>query len=624
MTIDLFRPGRHLTFTAIVTGMVWLLLALGTISFPAGYFVLHLQYQQGQMNSESDANADLIADKLEEHPDWLITNPALERFVQEDLLFKEDDQHEARAILTTDGKTIFAKKIESPLAWPVIRHRSSISVDHETAGYFVIARSLAHIAYTAMAIFLASLCGSALLALLLHRYVLRRLRVVEDDLSRNARFDALTGIPNRRETVKELERRLPLDEHRSTAVFFIDLDKFKAVNDSYGHAVGDEVLKVSASRLRNCIRPEDFLGRLAGDEFIIILSHSNNEAVIKRILESIGNAFSLPQICLGYEVAITATVGIALAPEHGNQAEQLIQHADTAMYTIKSNRRGGWKIYEQAMSEKLDREVQLRAKLRHGLQRQEFELHYQPLVRLHDNQTIGAEALIRWRDSETGLLVAPFDFISELEDSGLIVPVGAWVLRTACKQVAQWRRTQPSFHIAVNVSARQFIEDGFVDSVAQILREEKIAPDAIEIELTESMLLDEALTTTRLAQLKRIGVRLSLDDFGTGFSSLGRLANMPFDVIKIDRQFIDQMNMGERERSIVVSIVALSHVLGMTVLSEGIEQVAQRQALVELGCDRGQGYLFSRPIPAEVFNAIYIETNLTDTAHCQSAPETVG
>ena len=236
-------------------------------------------------------------------------------------------------------------------------------------------------------------------------------------------------------------------------------------------------------------------------------------------------------------------------------------------------------------------------------------MHYQPLLRLHNNKTIGAEALIRWRDSESGLLVAPDEFISELEYSGLIVPVGEWVLRTACKQVLEWRKTFPRFHIAVNVSARQFMEEGFVDSVARILFEEKVAPDAIAIELTESMVFDDALTTSKLLHLKSMGIWLALDDFGTGFSSLGRLANMPFDVIKIDRSFIDQMNVGERDRSVVVAIVALSHGLGMNVVAEGIEQADQRQALVELGCEQGQGFLFSRPIPADIFNALYIDVN---------------
>jgi diguanylate cyclase len=260
------------------------------------------------------------------------------------------------------------------------------------------------------------------------------------------------------------------------------------------------------------------------------------------------------------------------------------------------------------MTEKIDREVQLRAKLKPALQRNEFELHYQPLLRLHDNKpfTIGAEALIRWRDADSGRLVPPLDFIPELERSGLIVQVGEWVLRTACKQAIEWRKTIPDFYIAVNVSARQFMEDGFVDAVARILREENVAPDAIEIELTESMLLDDEVAIKILTQLKDLGVTLSLDDFGTGFSSLGRLASMPFDVIKIDRQFIDQMNVGERQRSVVVSIVALSQGLGMTVLAEGIETAEQHQALVELGCERGQGFLFSRPIPADAFNASYI------------------
>lgn len=600
---------RSFTFTSLVAGLAMLLLAISTISLPAMYLLVHLEYQHGQVDSESAVNADFIADQLEEHPDRLITDPTFEHFVKEDVVFNEADEHETRTILAADGKTVFAKTTGETLAWPVASKQTPITVDGQTKGYYVIARSLAHLLYRAAQIFLVTLVGSVLLAYLLHRFVLRRLRLVEEDQSRNAKYDSLTGLPNRNEATKELQRRLTDSRQGATAVFFIDLDKFKLVNDSYGHAVGDEVMKASAARLRSTIRPEDFLGRLSGAEFIIVLSLSDGEAGIQRISEAIGKAFSFPHQCLGYEIAITTTLGIALAPEHGNQAEQLMRLADTAMYSLKSYRPGGWKIYESAMSEKIERELRLRAKLKQALQRDEFELHYQPLLHLDGNQTIGAEALIRWRDSETGRLVPPLDFISELELSGLIVPVGEWVLRSACKQVLQWRKTIPDFYIAVNVSARQFMEEGFVDLVARVLREEKVAPDAIEIELTESLLLDDEVAIRILVGLKKLGVTLSLDDFGTGFSSLGRLASMPFDVIKIDRQFITQMNEGERERSVVLSIIALSHGLGMTVLAEGIETAMQRHTLVELGCERGQGFFFSRPIPPEAFNTSYIGCN---------------
>jgi diguanylate cyclase (GGDEF)-like protein len=598
---------KRWSFTTIVTAMVMLLLAMGAISLPAVYLVVHIQYQHGQVDSESAVNAGFIAHELGEHPGWLITDPGLQKFVDEDVVFQDSDDHETRAVLARDGKVVFAKDKDTALAWPVLSRQAAIIVDGEVKGYYLISRSLAHLLFKTFGIFLSSLFGSALIAFLLQRFVLKRLRLVEEDLSRNARVDFLTGLPNRREAIIELRRRLALDEHDATAVFFIDLDKFKMVNDSYGHSVGDAVLKAAACRLKNCLRPEDFLGRLSGDEFVMFISLNDGEGVIKRVSESIRDTFSIAQMCLGYEVAITATVGIALAPEHGNQPEQLLQHADTAMYSLKGNRRGGWTIYEPTMTERIDREVHLRAKLKQALQRNEFEMYYQPLLRLCDNQPVGAEALIRWRDPETGLLVLPVNFIPELELSGLIVQVGEWALRTACKQVVKWRQTNPDFYIAINVSARQFSEAGFVDSVVRILSEEKVAPDAIEIELTESMLLEDTQAIKMLGELKALGVGLALDDFGTGFSSLGRLASMPFDVIKIDRQFIDKMEVGEREHSVVVSIVALSHGLGMTVLAEGIETAQQHQALVELGCERGQGFLFAVPIPAEAFNATYID-----------------
>ena len=392
-------------------------------------------------------------------------------------------------------------------------------------------------------------------------------------------------------------------------MFFIDLDKFKAVNDSYGHAVGDALLRSTATRLKSCVPPGGFLARLAGDEFILVLPLSDPNAGVNGQAEAIAGALSLPQRCLGHDVAVTATVGVALAPAHAQAPESLLQCADTAMYAIKHDRRGEWKLYHPQMKERIDNEVQLRTKLRHALHHNQYELHYQPLVHLHDGRAIGAEALIRWRDPSTGKLVSPLEFIPELENSGLIVPVGEWVLRTACKQVALWRKTTPKFHVAVNVSARQFLDEGFVEVVARVLREENVPAEAIEVELTESVLFDEVLTTQKLEQLKTLGVRLSLDDFGTGFSSLGRLSSMPFDVIKIDRRFIENMNQSARDSSVVVSIVALTHGLGMTVLSEGIESDDQLQALLGLGCERGQGFLFSKPLTADGFTTTYIDNS---------------
>ncbi len=601
-----FFSKLRLRFTTMVAGMTLLLFFLATVGFPATFFVLHLQYQTGQVEAEGEANAMFISVQLSEHPDWRITNSNMEEFVVRDVVFEESDELETRAILAPDGKVVFAKHLQQPLDWPVITRAAAINVNGVDVGDFRVQRSLRPIVYQTAALFAALLVGSILLASFLNRFVMRGLRAVEDDMARHARFDSLTGLPNRNELLRELGRRLAVRGNQSTAVIFIDLDKFKAINDSYGRAVGDEVLKISAARLRNHIRAGDYLARLAGDEFIILISLTEGDAQIHRVLGSIDQAFDRPQICLGREVVLTATVGISVAPEHGTDPEELIQRADIAMYSRKLEHSGGWRIYDHAMTEKVNREVRLRAKLKSALSRQEFELHYQPLFDLSDQRTVGAEALIRWHDPQQSDLVLPIDFISELESTGLIVPVGQWVLRTACQQAIQWRKKVPGFYIAVNVSARQFTEDNFVEILAQTLQEEGAPTDAIEIELTESMLLDEELTALRLSELKEIGVRLSLDDFGTGYSSLGRLSSMPFDVIKIDRKFVNQMDLGERERSLVMSIIALGHVLGMTVLSEGIETPEQLQTLSEMGCDRGQGYWYCRPVSAEAFAAKFV------------------
>lgn len=608
-----FRTAHgRFSFALVVTGMVWTILALLTIAIPAFYMLIHFQYQHGLTDSEAGINAKLIAELIEKNPEWLAAkHPALKGFVDQDLIFKTTNFPEKRVIVDRDDKVVLGENGEKELAWPVVVHRARIATKDTTLGYFVVARSLTHIVRNAVGLGLFSLSCSCLAGIYLQRSLLRRLRSAEENLSHHAKYDALTGLPNRHEAIAELQLRLqrqPLAG--SIAVFFIGLDKFRAINDSFGHAAGDEILKATAAVLKTCVRSEDLVGRLSNDEFIVVATVDDAEEAVARIGHEVTVALENPQWCLGRELSISASIGVAFAPVHGMQAEQLIQRADTAMNSLKSQRRTGWTVYEAAMTEKLDREMRMRTRLKFALQRDEFEIYYQPLLRLRDDRVIGAEALLRWRDSETGALVPPAEFITELEDSGLIVPVGAWVLRMACRRAAQWRQTHRDFHIAVNVSARQFIEDGFVDSVAQILCEENIAPDAIEIELTESMLLDEALTSAKLKQLKKIGVRLALDDFGTGFSSLGRLASMPFDVIKIDRQFINQMNSGERERSVIVSILALSRGLGMVTLSEGIETAEQREALLKLRCERGQGFLFSKPISAEAFYSNYLRPQM--------------
>lgn len=595
--------------TRTLFGLQIVLLSGLTIGLSAAYLLINVQYQQGEVNAEAEINAQLIAHEIASGAADGLSDPVLSRFVDEDIVFRDADELEAREIAGVEGTHFVKHAPDSTWQWTMVQHTAPIEVAGERLGDFNIQRNLTAIAQHTAAIFGVGLLCSIGLTLVFRHFVVLRLQRVEDDLSRQARFDALTGLPNRRHAIEELSGRLARIGQGTLAVFFIDLDKFKAVNDSYGHAVGDALLRSTATRLKSCVPPGGFLARLAGDEFILVLPLSDPNAGVNGQAEAIAGALSLPQRCLGHDVAITATVGVALAPAHAQAPESLLQCADTAMYAIKHDRRGEWKLYHPQMKERIDNEVQLRTKLRHALHHNQYELHYQPLVHLHDGRAIGAEALIRWRDPSTGKLVSPLEFIPELENSGLIVPVGEWVLRTACKQVALWRKTTPKFHVAVNVSARQFLDEGFVEVVARVLREENVPAEAIEVELTESVLFDEVLTTQKLEQLKTLGVRLSLDDFGTGFSSLGRLSSMPFDVIKIDRRFIENMNQSVRDSSVVVSIVALTHGLGMTVLSEGIESDDQLQALLGLGCERGQGFLFSKPLTADGFTTTYIDNS---------------
>lgn len=589
----------------LIICIIVLFFVVVSVAIPSSYYFLQKNYAQGIVESESDANAYFITLLLDKNPHWDLTHPSLKKFAQEDVVFDENEEFlESREILSNQGKAIFSSDYVKELQGPIISKQSLIIRNNKQIGFFKVGRSMAGVVKQTMLLAGFIIFLSIISLFLLYQFVLKRLFEIEKEIAFHASYDALTKLPNRNEALKEIKRRLQCKNNQMTAIIFIDLDKFKSVNDAYGHEVGDDVLKLTGARVASVIRQSDFLGRLAGDEFIVAVDLDGSSHLLNSTLEAICNAFEQPFICHELELFLSVSMGVAMAPKNGVSAEDLIRHSDTAMYSCKSNREEKWLYYESAMSELIEKELVLRKKLKFALTENQFELHYQAIFDVDTQHIIGAEALIRWRDPETAELIAPNLFIPELENSGLIVPVGEWVLRSACQQVAIWRKTLPHFKLAINVSARQFNEDVFVGTVEKILSETGVCADAIELELTESMLHNEALTTKRLAELKVIGVQLSLDDFGTGYSSFGRLASMPFDVIKIDRSFIHHMTASEKEFSIVVSIVALAKELGITVLAEGIESDIQLTLLKNLECQRGQGFWFARPISSDAFTQL--------------------
>ena len=423
-------------------------------------------------------------------------------------------------------------------------------------------------------------------------------------LYRSAHFDSLTQLPNRFLFLEELARELARAERQNTplALLFIDLDGFSHVNDSLGHATGDELLIRAAARLRSCVRKADIIARLGGDEFTVVLpglrDASDAASVAQHLIETLSQPYDI-----GHgETFISASVGIALYPTDGVTAEELLRHADLAMYRAKAKGRGNHVFFEEAMNREAQQRLTLDRELRQALENNELVLYYQPQLDLRTNRIVGAEALIRWRHPTKGL-VSPGPFIGFAEETGLIEQIGEWVLNSACAQFAAWRADGlPIDHISVNVSPRQFRRRDFADIVAASVLRSGMQAAALRLEITESVLVDDSgAVDATLARLSEIGTPLELDDFGTGYSSLAYLRRLPVETIKLDRTFINDIATSDNARAIVRAAIAMVHALKKEIVAEGVETEEQAALLRRWGCDAIQGYYLSVPLPAAKF-----------------------
>jgi diguanylate cyclase (GGDEF)-like protein len=416
-----------------------------------------------------------------------------------------------------------------------------------------------------------------------------------------AYHDALTGLPNRALFSKLLERALKEGKRydRRLAVMFVDLDRFKNINDTLGHEAGDALLGEVATRLRAALRASDTVARLGGDEFVILVPEIDDEAGLTAIAEKLLAAIARPLACAGQEFRVTASVGIAVYPADGLDEPTLMKHADIAMYQAKEDGKNTFAFYADDLNHHSLERLAFESNLRRALEHEQLELHYQPKVDSRSSRMTGVEALLRWRHPDLGL-VAPARFIPIAEETGLIVPIGRWVLRTACAQQVAWRRQGlPDLRMAVNLSARQFADDNLLRDVESIVRETGIAPGALEIEITESVLMmDIPKALAVLKAFKALGIRLSVDDFGTGYSSLANLKRFPVDTIKVDRSFVRELPANGEDRAIADAIIAMGRTLGMCIVAEGVETGAQADFLRDHGCDEIQGFFYSRPVPA--------------------------
>ena len=422
-----------------------------------------------------------------------------------------------------------------------------------------------------------------------------------------ALHDALTGLPNRAFLAQRLEQALAHAQRHNTklAMLCLDLDRFKQVNDTLGHPLGDALLRAVAGRLRGCLRGCDTVARLGGDEFAIIQAPLDRAEEAGTLAQRIVEALSKPYDLNGHQVVVGASVGIALAPADTTDAGHLLKIADMALYRAKVDGRGVFRMFEPGMDTKLQARRMLELDLRRAVEVQEFELHYQPLVDLASGQVNALEALVRWRHPERGL-VRPDEFIPLAEETGLIGPIGAWVLHRACADAAEW---PVDVRVAVNVSAAQFKGSGLVAAVLDALATSTLPPERLELEITETALLADAdATLAVLRELRAKGVRIVMDDFGTGYSSLGYLRSFPFDKIKIDRCFIRDIEVNADCKAIVRAVTGLGSNLGIATTAEGVETAAQLDQLRVEGCDQVQGYLFSRPVPARDVAALLGQT----------------
>jgi diguanylate cyclase (GGDEF)-like protein/PAS domain S-box-containing protein len=428
----------------------------------------------------------------------------------------------------------------------------------------------------------------------------------EEQLEHQNNQDALTGLASRN-LLKErtdLAIAFAARQHRTVALLFFDLDQFKRINDSLGHTFGDAILKAVADRLSASMRERDTLARIGGDDFVVVLSDLASPQDVPLLADKILHQIALPIPLQDREISLSASMGVSLYPQDGNDYDTLLRNADAAMYRAKDAGRNTFRFYTADMNAQALHKLEMEARLRHVVERNELRLHYQPLLSLITNEVTDVEALIRWQAGD-GTLISPLDFIPLAEETGLIVPIGQWVLRTACQQTRQWLDQGLELRVAVNLSTRQFRDDKLVQIVRDALAESGLPARLLKLEITEGAVMDDAEQAVRiLTELKALGLGISVDDFGTGYSSLAYLQRFPIDQLKIDRSFVKDITLGAESASIVHSIIGLARNLRLQTVGEGVETPQQRDFLRGAGCDLMQGFLFSPPLPAAELPAV--------------------
>lgn len=423
----------------------------------------------------------------------------------------------------------------------------------------------------------------------------------KENMKKLAYTDYLTELPNRAAFTEMLDNiMLTLRNEETIGIMDIDIDNFKNINDSLGHSYGDELLIDVTHRLKQAMGENDYLARIGGDEFIVLTQNLQDTTSYEEKIKKIKNVFSYPFVLSTKEYFVTVSIGVAFAPKDGKTSQALIKNVDSAMYVAKENGKNTHAYFDYSFNVKLTEKIETQSELRKAIEREEFVLFYQAQMNLDTKQVVGFEALIRWNHPTKGL-VNPDEFIYLAEETGLIIPIGKWVLRTACYQLKQWSQEFPEINMAVNLSARQFKDRDIVKIVYDIIEETGVNPKNLELEITESIALDDIeYTIATIQELRKIGVNFSLDDFGTGYSSMNYLKRLPVSNLKIDKSFLNTVMEDRSDQKIIQTIITLARNLDLLVIAEGVESFDQEEFLKESNCDKAQGYLYSKPIPKDM------------------------
>lgn len=586
------RPDAKLV--RVTTGIAAGFAAFLAVGFPLAWFLFDFRHEAGRLESEVAMQASLIGQVAARNPEmWGFETLRIEPIISRSSFDHNSARHD---VVDHAGGVIASAAPQEALPGPTVSRSAPIFESGRVAGAVRGEVSVRGIVYDTGAVFGVCLLFAVAAFAGLRSWPLRALRDAVQQATYLANHDALTGLPNRALFADRLERTVAATERtdEKSAVLIMDLDHFKEVNDTLGHPAGDALLIQVVDRVRGYLRKTDTLARLGGDEFAIIQNNMKEGesagVTAQRIIEAIEPPFSLD----GHDVVIGCSIGIAVVDSAETNPQELMRRADLALYRAKADGRATYRYFDEEMNRRLLERKTLERELRRAFAEEQFSVFYQPQLNLISRSVVGVEALLRWHHPERGL-VPPAEFIPMCEETGLIGPLGEWVLRRACQETRDWQQVK----VAVNLSPTQFRNAGLAGMVARVLKETAFDPKRLELEITEAVLIaDTDVVLATLCAIKALGVRIAMDDFGTGYSSLSYLRRFPFDKVKIDQSFVRDLGRSDDATAIIRAVVALTRSLGMRSIAEGVETSEQARLLTQEGCQEVQGYFFGRPVPA--------------------------